>query len=231
MPALCACSHREKSLKGEAIGNASVWAQKSGKAKFPCLLPAACNLLIRRVDHRWSVDRGGPGPLTTGSTLGRGISRDVWATHSNDPTQVLKVKWTHFARPPYSWANSLNLDWNDKVIFSIAHEYPIKDVMWKNVAFHPSQLKKNPFKQYKGYWVTQWLIIRPTFGCLSFEEGGKSQRTPFRLTIAFDECKISLKQLPLQSPSWLFRGWVAGMSSCGLVNGTHWEVLIDTGHG
>lgn len=163
------------------------------------------------MDRRWSVDRGGPGPLTTGSMSGRGISRDVWATHCSDPDWVLKVKWTHFARPLYGQAYSSN--WFQAMGSPLSLQINAyqkcatgEKVMWQNVAFHPNQLGKNPFEENKGYWVTQWLIIRPTSSCLSFEVGGRFQRSLLKasLTKAFDECTISLKQLP--SPSWLFRG-------------------------
>lgn len=152
---------------------------KSGTAKFPCLLPAACNLLIHRAGHRRSVDRGGPGPLTTGSTAGRGIARDVWATHRSDPAQVLKVKWTHFLDPQIVqiWIQTLG-SFLALCINSIKNVVLAERVMWKNVAFHPSQLKKNPSEQNKGYWVTQWLIIRPTFRCLSFWRWGQVSKDP-----------------------------------------------------
>lgn len=55
------------------------------------------------------------------------ISRDVWATHCSDPAQVLKVKWTHFTRPPYSQGKRSNLDWNKRDFFRNAHKYLIKD--------------------------------------------------------------------------------------------------------
>lgn len=81
---------------------------------------------------------------------------------------------------------------------------------WREGYVKECGISPQPIKEEnRGYWVTQWLIIRPTFRCFSFKEGGKSQRSPLkpRFTKAFDECTLSLKQLTLQSPSWLVSSW------------------------
>lgn len=144
---------RASKVKQQGLPRYEHRSLKSGKAKFPCLLPAACNLLIHRAGRRWSVDRGGPGPLTAGSSVRRGASRDVWATHRSDPAQVLKVKWTHYVRP----RNSSNLDSKSGVIFSIMHKELLKMWYWwegyvKECGFSPQPIKE------ESIWTKQRLL-------------------------------------------------------------------------
>lgn len=164
---------------------------------------------------RWSVDRGGPGPLTTGSMLGRGISRGVWPPNVVTLPK-LKVKWTHFERPPYNRANHIWIQRMGSFLALYINTY-LKMWYWSEGSVKECGISPQPIKEEnKGYWVPQWLIIRPTFRCLSFEEGGKSQKSPLKssFVIAFDECTISFKKTVTTKSLLVIWGWVDGMSSC-----------------
>lgn len=148
----------------------------------------------------WSVDRGAAGLLTTGSIFGRVILRDAWPPNVATLPKVLKVKWTHFARP---LVNQIMIRIRVAFLTLCINASLKMRYSWESSERMRRLTSANQRRKLR--LLKQWLIIRLKFSSLSFEEG-KTQRSLLKshFAIAFEEWAASLKHLTLQIPSWIF---------------------------